>query len=586
MANTIAIKGATVDLAVSKAASVPPYYFNDNITFTLTASNLSTTNIATGVTVNDLLPAGYTYVSHSASNGNANYIPGTGVWTIGNLNSNSSAALNITATIDCYESAYNNTATISGNQSDPVSNNNTSSVNITPQTGGPTPCPVYANNDADNTTTGVAVIIDVTANDLWSVNPISLSIISIPSHGNAVVSGDDIIYTPVGGYNGTDQFTYQICDNQTPQQCDQAVVTINITPEYFDICGNAINAKIFYLPFPENETQLRPALESSAASGNPFALSNNARSIISIKVPYPNTIIIYDHWENGYEVNISNPSQSNTVIWGDNDLSNGTAPGYANDIIPAGGSIVLDNTFQYMPRVQSTVVYDGKDKLYTSADVSISKVTGDANTSRFPVQNMKTDISDDSRFGTSFTIGFGENTTSPPAGGTSVFKYMALYARAKENGTIITLDYDGNGSNDVTSPTLNEGEVWFYDGTASNPNGDPDTYPNGDVNNPNDIKQGAIVNSNFPIGVDIVFGGIETTYALRNSFILPSVFYGSTYYCPVFTTLTGGLTLLLFMCIFTINRDLILRLTGLLAPHLHKLQALLTSIITLQMEFT
>ena len=51
-----------------------------------------------------------------------------------------------------------------------------------------------------------------------------------------------------------------------------------------------------------------------------------------MKIPYPGTVIIYDHWEDGYEAESNNPIQLTTETWGDGNLSNGIAPGYPTDI--------------------------------------------------------------------------------------------------------------------------------------------------------------------------------------------------------------------------------------------------------------
>ena len=62
------------------------------------------------------------------------------------------------------------------------------------------------------------------------------------------------------------------------------------------------------MPYPED--QGRTALiNSSAATYLPIP-SNNIRTIISIKMPYPGMVIRWDHWEDGYEANILNPIQS------------------------------------------------------------------------------------------------------------------------------------------------------------------------------------------------------------------------------------------------------------------------------------
>jgi uncharacterized repeat protein (TIGR01451 family)/gliding motility-associated-like protein len=118
-----------VDLSIVKTQSSATPAIGSNTTFTLTASNLGNNN-ATGVTVNDLLPAGYTFVSATPSIGTYNSV--TGVWTVGNLTaSTGTATLNIVAKVN-PTGTYSNTATISGNQDDPVAANNTSTVNPVP----------------------------------------------------------------------------------------------------------------------------------------------------------------------------------------------------------------------------------------------------------------------------------------------------------------------------------------------------------------------------------------------------------------------------------------------------------------------
>lgn len=96
----------------------------DNLVFTIAASNVGP-NAATGVTVTDVLPSGYVFVSANASTGT--YNNATGVWLIGNFANGANATLTIAATIKATGS-YSNTATISGDEIDPVPGNNISTV--------------------------------------------------------------------------------------------------------------------------------------------------------------------------------------------------------------------------------------------------------------------------------------------------------------------------------------------------------------------------------------------------------------------------------------------------------------------------
>ena len=94
----------------------------DRVTFTLNLTN-SGPNPATGVTVKDQLPAGYTYVSDTG--GGAYFFP-TGIWTVGTLNTLATASLSITATVnagfDPASGAYANYAQVwSSNNFDPDS---------------------------------------------------------------------------------------------------------------------------------------------------------------------------------------------------------------------------------------------------------------------------------------------------------------------------------------------------------------------------------------------------------------------------------------------------------------------------------
>ncbi len=86
-----------IDLSVGKTVDNATPAVGSNVEFTVTVSNGAGFSSATGIVLTDQLPSGYTYVSHTASQGN--YVAGTGLWTIPTLNAGASATLSITATV-------------------------------------------------------------------------------------------------------------------------------------------------------------------------------------------------------------------------------------------------------------------------------------------------------------------------------------------------------------------------------------------------------------------------------------------------------------------------------------------------------
>lgn len=115
------------NLRVTKTVNNASPVAGSNVVFTVTATNNGASN-NTGVVVNDLLPAGLTFVSATPSVGT--YNNSTGVWTIGNLASGANATLTVTATVSAPGS-YLNTATITGALNDPDTADNTASVRVT-----------------------------------------------------------------------------------------------------------------------------------------------------------------------------------------------------------------------------------------------------------------------------------------------------------------------------------------------------------------------------------------------------------------------------------------------------------------------
>lgn len=118
------------ELSITKTADSTQVRPSLPVTFTIVVTN-SGSGTANGVTVSDLLPAGLTYTSSTASQGS--YNPGTGVWTVGTVLAGGNATLQIVATVTAPSgTVITNTATITGSTpADPTPLNNSDSEAIT-----------------------------------------------------------------------------------------------------------------------------------------------------------------------------------------------------------------------------------------------------------------------------------------------------------------------------------------------------------------------------------------------------------------------------------------------------------------------
>jgi outer membrane protein OmpA-like peptidoglycan-associated protein len=73
-----------------------------------------------------------------------------------------------------------------------------------------------------------ASLIDVLANDSDPNNDVlTITAVSTPAHGTAVISAGGISYTPAAGYSGADSFTYTISDGRGGSASATVAVTVN-----------------------------------------------------------------------------------------------------------------------------------------------------------------------------------------------------------------------------------------------------------------------------------------------------------------------------------------------------------------------
>lgn len=97
------------------------------------------------------------------------------------------------------------------------------------------PFPPTAIDDMQELVEGTPADIVVTDNDETAGVGYFITLIDLPDHGTAQVSGSDIIeYTPEAGYDGSDEITYELCLTGCNTMCTRAIVNLQIFP-YLDV---------------------------------------------------------------------------------------------------------------------------------------------------------------------------------------------------------------------------------------------------------------------------------------------------------------------------------------------------------------
>lgn len=263
-----------------------------------------------------------------------------------------------------------------------------------------------------------------------------------------------------------------------------------------------------YVPLPAQD------LANTFETINSAADTSTLTFIVGIANAAAGAIIVYDHWEDGYEADPTNPTQASTQVFGDGNPLNGNAADYcanpaacAGDVLPGGAVLVFRNNIA-IPRNSSQIRFDGRDKITSTRAFSIT-ATG------FPINpgSLFSDAVatyDTTRFGTSFVVPIGQNTPTP-AGVSPPFEYTGASIMAAENGTVVQVDANADGTFDLTQ-TLNEGEAMHVNGG---------------------ILQGARIKTSKPVQVAVLTGDIGASWEARFFELFPIALLSNDYLNPV-----------------------------------------------------
>lgn len=251
----------------------------------------------------------------------------------------------------------------------------------------------------------------------------------------------------------------------------------------------------FFVPLPQEQLYESLSAISSEVRGS-------IQAAIGIAVAAPGTVIYYDHWEDGYEIDVTQPTQASTQIWGDGDLANGIAPGTVNDLFVGGDVVNLINTIP-IPRDPGQILYDGGDRIQASFPIAVTTGSFAEHPGSYLAGASEVFATDS--WSTAYLIPIGEDT---PGDVTNAFEYTALYVMAGSDDTIITVRDTSNAV--VTTATLAMGETFVYR-----------------------VDQGWTVDSSKPIQAQLITGDIGEQYEMRWYSLTPRDEWSNEYYSPV-----------------------------------------------------
>ncbi|MCX7847705.1 MAG: hypothetical protein N2595_06735 [bacterium] len=267
--------------------------------------------------------------------------------------------------------------------------------------------------------------------------------------------------------------------------------------------ANPLPVQTYYVPLKEAHVYA-----ACAALGHIQATNQN--NIISIVANSSNTLVYYDHWEDGYELDIAHPAQATTLVFGDNNVSNGIPPGFSNDVINAGGIVALSSVVNVLVTNPAVIRYDGGDKIGVSRPVAVTYSSWALDPG--PVLADGLEVYDTTKFGTNFFAPVGTNV-----GTGGHFEYASLHVMAAHDNTLVQIDADANGTFE-TSVTLHEGQAHHVNGG---------------------VLRGARVRTSKPVQVGMITGDIGVNYEMRWYALYSREFWSSSYFTPVGQTRTG-----------------------------------------------
>lgn len=265
----------------------------------------------------------------------------------------------------------------------------------------------------------------------------------------------------------------------------------------------------YFIPLPEDD------LFDSFDTIN-SATSSPIKTAISLAVG-GDTVIIYDHWENGYEASLASPldiyspggpgcppaNPGGTQIWGNGDRCDGIPLGFSVDTLSNGADVVLLNAVP-VPRNPSAIRFDGGDKIGSSYPIALTR-------SAFPespgsVLASGTEVFKSNTWGTEYRAPVGQNVSSA----TNAWEYARIYVMAASNETEVR-------KNGVSVGTLDAGENLVIP-----------------------VNVNDLIITTKPAQVNLVTGDVNSSYEMRTFSMAAIPDMGNDYFMPVADRVNNG----------------------------------------------
>ena len=283
----------------------------------------------------------------------------------------------------------------------------------------------------------------------------------------------------------------------------------------------------FFMPLPEDDMQI----SLNAIDAYRGLIGDEMQAAISMVIGTDNTTLYYDHWEDGYEEDITNPTQLTSQIWGDGYPDNGFPPGFPDDLLEAGDVVRLESTID-VTRNSVTIEYDGRDKVATTYPIAMTRAMYAVNPGEVLAEAMG--VFDIGTHGTRYRAPVGVGTGTG-FGTNTMFSYSSFYIMADYDFTRIDLDRDNDGIFEETQ-YLDQGEPWFVNGN---------------------VLAGATVQGSQPFQCHLVTGDVGSTYEMRWFELWPESQWGTDYFTPVASRTSGGTTYPSLVYLFNPNAETI-----------------------------